>query len=478
MKISIKNFKSIRELNNFELKPFNIISGVNSSGKSSFIQLLLLLKQTIELESSNQPLLLNGDYYSVKNFNDIIYGHNPQNKLSISFSFNKAAFSEIEKPQITSLFNVFDDYEAFVEVKYEFKDEQVFIQEFLLNFTTPKGRKKKQFLILSRDQNNQFSIETNEALFGKELFFNKPVINNIVYSSIFPLYYEGEKKEEIEDLREDNVFNSEYDFTRGLINIEDIKIVISSFFTNISYLGPLREQPKDEYYISKKSKGVGIKGQFVARVLENNSSTMVESLKIKKDKEGLISYKITKEPLLDGVKYWICDVFNIAKDIFSEKKEDTYQIFLVGHSGLKTTIKHVGFGISQILPIVVEGLRMSKKGTLILEQPEIHLHPKLQSLLYDFLYGLTLQGKTIIVETHSNHFITRMRRRIAEDDSNEMDDKINLTFIESQNGKHLFRTLNLDDYGVLEYFPDDFIEQSNSELKAIVKAQMKKRKNA
>ena len=168
----------------------------------------------------------------------------------------------------------------------------------------------------------------------------------------------------------------------------------------------------------------------------------------------------------------MCDVFEVAEDIKAEKVDENFKIILINKSGLEISIKHVGFGISQLLPIVVEGLLMPKNGTLIIEQPEIHLHPKIQSKLYDFLYGLTKQGKKVIVETHSSHFITRMRRRIAEDETNEMDDQIGLTFIEG----NIFRSIELDDYGTMDYYPDDFIEESNAEISAIVKAQMKKRK--
>ena len=83
-----------------------------------------------------------------------------------------------------------------------------------------------------------------------------------------------------------------------------------------------------------------------------------------------------------------------------------------------------------------------------------------------------MDGKKVIVETHSSHFITRMRRRIAEDESNAMDDRINFTFIDD----NVFRTLELDDYGtILNYYPKDFIEQPADEMRAIVEAQIRKR---
>jgi predicted ATPase len=119
---------------------------------------------------------------------------------------------------------------------------------------------------------------------------------------------------------------------------------------------------------------------------------------------------------------------------------------------------------------------MKKGDTLILEQPEIHLHPKIQSSLFDFLYSLTLEGKNFIVETHSDHFITRLRRRVAEDKSSQLLNQVNLTFIEKEKKGLTFKKVKLDDLGVYEIFPEDFIENPEKELMALLDAQMKKRK--
>ncbi|MFV1976547.1 MAG: AAA family ATPase [Candidatus Scalindua sp.] len=432
-------------------------------------------QHTIELDSSNQPFYLDGELYKVREFKDILYNKDLGNPLGVSFLFHKAEFSTINKPQIISLFNVFDDYQCLVEIKYDYKNNKPFVREFCVKFIFPEGQVRKQYIKFVENSNGSYSIETNKDYFGEGLLFDKPMITHIRYSSIFPLFYEEKKKIEYEIDKNEGT-TTEFEFIKKLIKIDDIKILIQTFFEKISYIGPLREQPKDEYSISSSHKSVGTKGEFVAQILENHSQDPIQFYKINFHEDG-ITYQQEEGLLLAGVKYWMCDVFGIAKDIYSERKEDSYKILLEGYSGLLTTIKHVGFGISQLLPIIVEGLRMPSNGTLILEQPEIHLHPKLQSLLFDFLYSLTLQRKTIIVETHSNHLITRMRRRVAENMSNTMDNNINLTFIESRKGKHLFRTLNLDDFGTLDYFPKDFIEQSSSELKAIVKAQMIKRKN-
>lgn len=451
MKISIENFKSIRKLKDFELKPFNIISGVNSAGKSSFIQFFLLLKQTIDLKAVDNPFHLDGNLYPVREYIDILFNKDNKNKLTCSFEFNKSEIELIGQSEM-SIFNIYEDYAVNISFEFDYANNGVFVSFFEILISLPEGKNQK--INFNHIDDKNYSIDTNTALFVNYHLWNETFDAKVNFQSLFPDSYEA--------IEESN--------GREFVKIEGIKKLFYSFFGNVAYLEPLRELPKDEYFISKKQKSVGTKGEFVAQILEDNAREPTHFFTIIENENGII-YQAETKGLVEAVKYWMCDIFGVAHDIKTEKINDAYRIFLINDTGLKTSIKHVGFGISQLLPIVVQGLRMPEDGTLILEQPEIHLHPKIQSLLYDFLYSLTLQNKKVIVETHSSHFITRMRRRIAEDESNEMDDRINLTFIEN----NIFRSIELDDYGTLDYYPKDFIEQSNVELRAIVQAQMKKR---
>jgi predicted ATPase len=149
----------------------------------------------------------------------------------------------------------------------------------------------------------------------------------------------------------------------------------------------LREEPQN-LYNGSKNKYIGSKGEYAAQFFEDEANNMVEFYDIQ-------SKELKQIPLSSAVKYWICDVFNLAKDIKAEKYKDSYVVKVVNHYNVETTIRQVGFGISQVLPIIIEGLRMDKKGILILEQPEIHLHPKVQSMLFDFVYSMSLTGKKI-----------------------------------------------------------------------------------
>ncbi len=455
MKISIENFKSIKKLKDFELRPFTILSGVNSSGKSSFIQLLLLLKQTVELNSANRPIFLDGELYKVTDFKDIVFNHDLEKTINVSFVFNQKEILELKYADLDIYKN--NNPEVLIGIKFIFKEDFIVINEFEIKMDL-EGDIKKPFIKFNRDKIN-YLVKTNDNFFGTGIW-NEINIADVSFLSFYPL-----------SLKKYNDPTAE----EKVIKLEWIKKLINVFFENVFYIGPDRKAPQEEYVSKRKLKNVSHTGDNVAQILENYANTPVQYFQIVTEPDASIKYKATEETLVEAVKYWMCEIFDVADELYANKIGENYKIELVSKTGLPTNIRHVGFGISQLLPIVVEGLRMQAKGILIVEQPEIHLHPKLQSLLFDFLYSLTLQEKKVLVETHSSHFITRMRRRIAEDDSNKMDDRINLTFIEGD----IFRTIKLDDFGILDYYPEDFIEPSNSELRAIVKAQTsKRRKNA
>jgi predicted ATPase len=450
MKISIENFKSIKKLHKFEIKPFTVLSGVNSAGKSSFVQILLLLKQTLEISSDKKVLSEEGDYYSIKNLNDVFYAKNPNNKISFGLIFNKSEFADITFPDLGA-----KDYEVEVVITFLQSDEKIIISDFevKINFS---GNDKENILKINLEEKGLYKIETDSLMYGKGLGLKKVVSSPVGFVAFFPLSYETPENKSIE---------------KRLFTIDWLKEAIDTIFSSISYIGPARIEPKEDYLIPKTHNDVGKSGEFVSQLLKEQAGMPILFRRLV-NKDNGIEYNSDSAKLLDVVKYWMCDIFDVADNIYSEKEEDSYRIFLTYKNGLKVNIKHVGFGISQLLPIVVQGLVMRENGILLVEQPEVHLHPKIQSSLYDFLYSLTLDGKNIIVETHSSHFITRMRRRIAEDESNEMDDRISLTFIED----NVFRTLEIDDYGtILNYYPKNFVEQPAEEMKAIVEAQIRKR---
>lgn len=138
----------------------------------------------------------------------------------------------------------------------------------------------------------------------------------------------------------------------------------------------------------------------------------------------------------------------------------------------------IGVGVSQVLPTLVMGLIAPRGTTFLLEQPELHLHPRVQSILADFLLGLTWVGKQCIIETHSEYLINRLRRRVAEDHSNKLMDKINIYFVEREKGKSKFQKVDLNEFGAVINWPKGFFDEGPGEAQLIMTAAMEKRRQA
>jgi len=141
-------------------------------------------------------------------------------------------------------------------------------------------------------------------------------------------------------------------------------------------------------------------------------------------------------------------------------------------------ITEVGFGVSQILPIITLGLLSPTDSILIFEQPEIHLHPRAQAGLAEFLLCLARTGRRILVETHSDHLINRLRRRAAEDETDTFGAMVNILFVTPPTtdgeGAKIERA-RINKYGDIENWPPSFLADAAQDARAIMLAGSNKR---
>lgn len=486
VKISVKQFKTISILDEFEIKPLTVISGENSGGKTSLIQLLLLFKQTLEQPSLDFPLVLNKPYVSLGKYKDIVYGRDNNQLFEVTFSFNR---DDIKNAllQAARVLGYGPLKEILLNIKFSFSSGRIYVQYYYLEYDFIKG--KKVWLKLERKRSTKYSISCNNPSFFEDTYikirrrhvqdiesemsdyFAKGLVQwetNVDFNRMFP--------DRIKKL-----YNDQPDEGFSSLANHHIQRLLNRYFSNMSYIGPLRDEPRN-YYLNddETSVEIGNKGENAIHILASPAKKDIAYNKIRSSDEEGILFEGDTGSLEDCVRYWLCGVFQLAKNLKVNKLENQsiYRVDITNNLGLKIPITHVGFGISQILPIIVEGLRLKPGSTLILEQPEIHLHPKVQSLLFDFLYSLTLLRKKIIIETHSDHFITRLRRRVAEDSDNQLAKEVRLIFVENESNSTNYNVLDLTDLGTLKYWPKNFFDQLGLDLKAIIKAQGRKRKNA
>lgn len=481
MKVSIYNFKGIKSLEDFELNKITILSGANSCGKSSLIQFLLLFKQSIEFGTINQTLILNKPYVSLGNYRQITHNNQSANKFKVKFFINpKEIFNQSNnfKRYFFKIFHendfrFFNGCEICIDFHYSNVSSKIYVNNIKLEYLFGD----KSIWLSAVRKKTRYLIKTNSDAFYQSGYAN--------YRRHKSTKIDLDAKIEEKDFHIDFIGFFPYSFNdnseeidRPSTLIRHISYIIRKYFASFQYIGPLREEPKSHYINENDTiNQVGKKGEFSAHILARNSDTLCEYYKLSSDNKTFI---FSNSKLIDAVKYWLCDVFNMAKNISIDKKNynSFYVIKIINENSIAVPITHVGFGISQILPIIVAGLRLVKNGVLILEQPEIHLHPKVQSLLFDFLHSLIKANKTIIVETHSDHFITRLRRRIAEDESDNLAENIGLYFVRKDEDNIGYEKLNINNLGNMEYWPIDFFDQRDQDLKEIIIAQqIKKQRN-
>ena len=375
--LRVKNFKSLRDTGSLDLRPLTLFIGPNSSGKSSVLHSLLLLKQTIDSRDTKNRLLINGGHLTLGSYPEIIFGHNTRRSLSIEFTFSAS-----KVPPESFVSDFFPEAGSIkFSAKFSWNDRASEI--FLANAQYKLAPVPVSFTI-SRTRGDNYKAELMRA------GIQKPRTYDVV-----PVKFYGVEvlphQIDVRDYRAEDILIPHH-----------LPDSLENAFRHLFYIGPLRDVPKRLYIASGETpEDVGFRGESAVDLLWREG---------KRGGKG--------NGLLRKVSGWM-KRFAVASDVGLESKlPDHYSLILVNpETRLPINIAHNGFGASQILPIIVEGFHAPKGSLLLMEQPEIHLHPKAQAELGDLLIEIAGEKKTVIVETHSWQLISRIQRRIAENQS-------------------------------------------------------------
>ena len=251
------------------------------------------------------------------------------------------------------------------------------------------------------------------------------------------------------------------------------------FTTSLKYLGPLRVAPKPLYPLAPAAEphDVGLRGEHIASILEMHKSKKIQYIPSKNFKNPLV----IREPVIRTLEAAIIDwlqYLGVASSVKSKDKGKLGHELKVGlgNSDILHDLTHVGVGVSQVLPILVVCLLADSDSTLVFEQPELHLHPKVQSLLGDFFLSIALSNKQCIVETHSEYIIDRLRFRIAAaSPEKKLNNLAKIYFVEKPLQNSSFREVFINEYGAISEWPEGFFDQSQQQAEEILRAAAKKR---
>ena len=400
-KIAVRGFKSIAKERAIDIHPLTILAGANSSGKSSIMQPLLMLKQTLEAPYDPGPLLFDGP--------------------NIQFTSAEQFLSKLTSEERAEVFQIRIEtlsHDFSYSVKTTFKKGQSGIE--LAEMETERQ--------LEADQSSppdRFTLypemppEEIKSLVDQDPFLDILGVNGVIRSRCFL------------DFQSPDDYRS-FDLTT---NLE------SNIFGSIHISG-LRGNPERIYKLSSTGpRYPGIFEHYVASIIHEWQQETDQRLKMLTD----TLYKL-----------------GLAGQIGTETIDDTRIELRVGRLLHDKTdemdmvsIADVGFGVSQVLPVLV-ALIVAEPGQLVyLEQPEMHLHPRAQVALAQELAAAAKRGVRVVAETHSSLLLLAVQTLVAEGNLSPELVKLHW-FTRYENGATKIDTADLDEAGAYGDWPEDF----------------------
>ena len=474
----IENFKAFGDMQSAELGKITLIYGPNSGGKTSIIQSLLLLKQSFgDVRGSVPSFLPNGDYLNLGAFNSFVHKHEAR-KVTLGVKFeSKRDKTKLYRTEDQTLRLLFCAQSAKKYFGNEIVDAFYFAgREDGLKVHFRKVRRVNDCFMnlgeqdfyewgddssihslarfsLSRTSSDEL-VEADYERFASKLretvILASPALPSELISVGPTAHYTTAAQPDESSLMLPG-FSQSYKpndpITAASSTLNFVASQFISMLGGVSYLGPLRMQPSRLHFgEEEQGRSVGTKGEFAPMVLFKRSNEISKPLDDWMEKFE-IPYTISVKRMGDRV----------TGDLITVRLKDKNTNTILSPAD-------VGFGIGQLLPLLIQGL-VSQKRTICVEQPEIHLHPRLQAHFGDFLLSTIAEPfcNQWLIETHSESLMLRLQRRIKEKKLSASDIVV-LYVMPGMEGSTVLR-LRLDENGdFIDEWPQGFFEESFQEM--------------
>ena len=444
--IHISNFKAYGEPGvDLEVRPFTVLVGRNSSGQSTVLHALLAFLQTVRSRDIDNPFVADGAYVNLGAFRDFVSRHDVRTEVRLRFGF------ALRRP--LALRTTSD-----------------------IRAPSPLRRIGGTLHVDTSLSHNQ---QTGPLYADCTSLILVPSGPAVVKSRLGRVWSEFESMETLEENLSPSVslpqIASEWKFVdttsrrvnqrtrrptlptlEALQNTQRMVAAVEVEASHIHYVGPLRQEPGRFFLATGETPAdVGVHGENTAGILAVFSSTVARRRELIQPLEQWLGrFDMTRNIDVDRV-FW-----SVIRLSFTDNP-----------TGTSVNVSDVGFGVSQVLPVLLQGLYADPGSTILLAQPEIHLHPAAQGTLADFLIAASTRGSTIIVETHSEHLVQRLQRRIAEGTLSPQSVAV-YYFERASNGSEA-REVVFDEFGAAtkESLPESFFDERYEDAVAMSLAQ-------
>ena len=457
--LRFQNFKSWHDTGSIRFAPLTVFFGPNSSGKTSIHQLLLLLKQTAE-SSDRRRVLHFGDRNSVVDlgtFHEIIFNHEEDSTVAFELTWKLPRPLDVEDP-LTELKSTGENLRVEAEIRRDPASGHLYVEKMGYTLASSAPDQAENLYVGMRQVQKQDEVSRDKYELETRGYEMKRRQGR-AWPLPAPMQFHGFPDQTLAYYQ-----NAEF--------VSDFELSLQNLLQAIHYVGPLRNDPQRTYvWPGQQSDHVGRRGEQAIEALLGARERKIQRAS---DKHH--------EPLEKIAARWLKQM-GLIEDFeiraIAENRRDFEVMIRTKGSRSLVNLMDVGFGLSQLLPVIVECFCVPAESIVIFEQPEIHLHPKVQASLADlFIEAIRARENgadrnvQLVIESHSEHFLRRLQRRIAEGELTPED--VAVYFCEARGGKSTLQPLDIDDYGNIRNWPEDFFGDEIGDLTAMTEAAMRR----
>ncbi|WP_156957946.1 DUF3696 domain-containing protein [Paracidovorax oryzae] len=432
-----KNYRRFEDTGWITIKPLTILLGANNGGKTSVLSPLLLLSQTNSSNDAEVPLVPFGPLIDLGTYKDFIHQHDTKRDLFLGFRFH----SHGEKKNVKSV-GAYPPGGVELTFSAGEKPEETLLREVSVTDIYDRPYFSRKYI------NNSFSLEgvipLAEMSEEERGAIERVKPENFLFSPN-DIFFELQRKEEDKESKAKPFSRHFSHYLRATGFTHSISRAI---FGDLSYIGPLRAKLKRFYRVSPELPNtVGAQGEHAAVLFRRRAGEL--------------------KPTVDK---WV-QRFEFGTELgYSQLTDDLFQLQFKNGTE-ETNVADAGFGASQVLPLIVQAAAAPHDSLTLAEQPEIHLNPRLQCVLADLFAEMATSGHRVLVETHSEHLIVRLRRLIAEGKISTKD--VALYFVEKKQGISEIRKIPIQENGAIdrEEWPHGFFDDGLREALGLATAQ-------
>lgn len=472
--IRLRNFMAFEDSGWIELRPVTLLFGRNSSGKSTIIRALRLLRQSLDVSRNHSTFLFSSPYginfgpykETVHRSLDPGNGQRDNQLPRMAFGFRCGLpttldifWSLLEHQMVTRGEEIpaRDYLPKVVEVELTFEaarnGEQARLSEVTVTFATASNGVARAYNIFSA-----LRLGNDDAdAFGEEWWFASDILANETEAgkNLWRGWGIETKNDFLPQLVQvvrqvGNGRQPEHNVVDGLL--QDVRNEVTGLLHQLVHLGPIRPEPRRAYALSRADldtlANAGWRGlvRLLTEDLDENDVRRIEA--------------------------WLCDA-EFASELLPDRLSTAMdvgvltQIILRDMSKLEVNLADVGYGTSQVIPVLLECFTAESGDLVVIEQPELHLHPRAQAKIGDVFIAMSQRGVRFLIETHSEHLLLRLQKQIAKTTVGEIEiqspeqmllpNQVAVYFVRRKESSTVSK-IEIGPYGDLLNTPDGFEE--------------------